>query len=223
MQIDDSAQPARRRTEANGAGSARAPAAEMRQQLLTQAKELFSQQGYVGASLRGLAEQSGITAAAVYYHFAKKEDLLREIVFEGLERLSQSVFAALAETASPEERLEAVVRTHLRYNVEFPREARIIIEESRFLNQVDYAAAREKQNAVLNIYRTCIRQLITAGQLPDVDPSVTAFSITSVILGWYRWYREGGALSKQDAFEFTVAFAMAGVLGLRQRLAGAPK
>ena len=195
----------------------------MRQQLLTQAKEMFSQQGYVGASLRGLAEQSGITAAAVYYHFAKKEDLLREIVFEGLERLSQSVFGALAEPASPEMTLEAVVRAHLRYNVEFPREARIIIEESRFLNEVDYAAAREKQNAVLNVYRACIRQLITAGQLPEVDPSVTAFSITSVILGWYRWYREGGAVSKQDTFEFTVAFAMAGVLGLRQRHAGAPQ
>lgn len=56
-----------------------------------------------------MAEHLGITAAAVYYHFAKKEDMLREIVFDGLEELSQNVVAALALPASLEKTLEAVV------------------------------------------------------------------------------------------------------------------
>jgi AcrR family transcriptional regulator len=193
-------------------GQAREPAGTMRGSMLDWAKEHFAKRGYVDASLRDLAEVAGVTAAAVYYHFSKKEDLLREIIFEGLERLSETVVSALAGAGSPEERLEAVVRAHLRYNVNFPRESKIIIEESRFLNEVDYAVVREKQIAILNTYRACVRQLLASGRLAGVEPSLVAFGIISVIGGWYRWYRPDGPVPKEQAFEYMVAFAMAGAL-----------
>lgn len=189
-------------------------AGNLRPRLLELATETFAQRGYVGASLRDIADLAGVTAAAVYYHFAKKEDMLREIVFEGLERIAKDVIDALATARGPEEALEAVVRAHLRYNVERPREAKIIIEESRFLNEADYAAAREKQNAVLNAYRACIRELIATGAIAPVEPTITAFHVVSVILGWYRWFREDGPVSKADAFEATVRFALAAVHGI---------
>src|SRR6185369_4556973 len=185
---------------------------DMRGTLLDLAKDLFARRGYIGASLRDLAEVAGVTAAAVYYHFAKKEDLLREIIFDGLQELSEKVVGALAGECAPEQRLEALVRAHLRYNVEYPRESRIIIEESRFLNEVDLAATREKQMAVLNAYRACIRQIMASGRLGEVDPSLVTFGITSVIGGWYRWYREDGPVPKEQAFEYMVGFALAGAL-----------
>jgi TetR/AcrR family transcriptional regulator, cholesterol catabolism regulator len=185
---------------------------DMRGTLLDLAKDLFSRRGYIGASLRDLAEVAGVTAAAVYYHFSKKEDLLREIIFDGLEELSEDVVGALAGEGTPEQRLEALVRAHLGYNVENPRESRIIIEESRFLNEVDYAAAREKQMAILNAYRACIRQVMASGRIGEADPSLVAFGIISVIGGWYRWYREDGPVPKEQAFDYMVGFAMAGAL-----------
>ena len=193
---------------------------DMRSTLLDLAKDLFSKRGYIGAGLRDLADVAGVTAAALYYHFAKKEDLLRAIVFDGLEELTREVMAAMASEGTPEQRLEALVRAHLGYNVAYPREARIIIEESRFLNEVDYAAAREKQIAVLNAYRACVRQVMATRGLEDVDPSLVAFGIISVIGGWYRWYRPEGAASKQEAFEYMVGFAMAGALHNPRRTAG---
>ena len=188
------------------------PPPDMRATLLDLAKDLFARRGYIGSSLRDLAEVAGVTAAAVYYHFAKKEDLLREIIFEGLQELSDKVVGALAGEGAPEQRLEALVRAHLRYNVESPRESRIIIEESRFLNEVDLAATRERQMAILNAYRACIRQVIATGRIGDVEPNLVAFGIVSVIGGWYRWYREDGPVSKEQAFEYMVGFAMAGAL-----------
>ncbi len=186
--------------------------AEMRRLLLDLATQLFAERGYVATALRDLAEIAGVTAAAVYYHFAKKEDLLKEIIFLGLEDLSQRVVSALAGEGVPSRRLEALIRAHLGYNVERPRESRIIIEEARFLNPVDYAGAREKQMTVLNAYRACIRQLIASGRLGSVDPSLTAFGIISVIGGWYRWYREEGPVPKDEAFEYMVGFALSGAL-----------
>ena len=40
------------------------------------ALDLFTEQGYDGTSLRQIAEQLGVTKAALYYHFESKDDIL---------------------------------------------------------------------------------------------------------------------------------------------------
>jgi AcrR family transcriptional regulator len=62
-------------------GPAPAPAAthtpnDTRQRILDVALDLFTEQGYDGTSLRQIAEQLGVTKAALYYHFESKEDIL---------------------------------------------------------------------------------------------------------------------------------------------------
>jgi AcrR family transcriptional regulator len=56
-----------------------APAAQSsdtKQRILDVALDLFTEQGYDGTSLRQIAEQLGVTKAALYYHFESKEDIL---------------------------------------------------------------------------------------------------------------------------------------------------
>ncbi|MGH2718817.1 MAG: TetR/AcrR family transcriptional regulator [Actinomycetota bacterium] len=47
-----------------------------RERILDVALELFTEQGYDKTSLREIAERVGISKAALYYHFAGKEDML---------------------------------------------------------------------------------------------------------------------------------------------------
>jgi AcrR family transcriptional regulator len=51
----------------------------MREEILDVALELFNEQGYDKTSLREIAERLGVTKAALYYHFERKEDLLLEL------------------------------------------------------------------------------------------------------------------------------------------------
>src|SRR5580698_4728775 len=51
-------------------------AASTRERILDAALDLFVTQGYDGTSLRQIAEQLGVTKAALYYHFESKEDIL---------------------------------------------------------------------------------------------------------------------------------------------------
>jgi AcrR family transcriptional regulator len=53
-----------------------AAANDTRQRILDVALDLFTEQGYDGTSLRQIAEQLGVTKAALYYHFESKEDIL---------------------------------------------------------------------------------------------------------------------------------------------------
>ena len=49
---------------------------DTRQRILDVALDLFIEQGFDGASLRQIAEQLGVTKAALYYYFQSKDDIL---------------------------------------------------------------------------------------------------------------------------------------------------
>ncbi len=57
----------------------RRPRGEMRERILDVALELFNEQGYDKTSLREIADRLGVTKAALYYHFERKEDILFEL------------------------------------------------------------------------------------------------------------------------------------------------
>lgn len=64
--------------------------------------ELFATQGYDGTSMREIAEQLGVTKAALYYHFAGKEDIVRSVLDEHLGRLDDVIaFANATPKPSP--------------------------------------------------------------------------------------------------------------------------
>ena len=77
--------------------SARAAQAERtRQQILETAQRLFTEHGYDATSLQMIADEMGLTKAAVYYHFRAKTDILHAAMQPGIQRLE----ALLDETAT---------------------------------------------------------------------------------------------------------------------------
>jgi AcrR family transcriptional regulator len=62
-----------------------------RERILTAAARLFAEQGFAGASMPAIAKLSGITAGAIYRHFASKADLLLEVVKRALRALPLSL------------------------------------------------------------------------------------------------------------------------------------
>ena len=62
--------------------------------------------------MRNIAEQSGIEAASIYYHFASKEELVDEVMEQGGNRIisqQQERLAALGADATAEQRFRAAV------------------------------------------------------------------------------------------------------------------
>jgi AcrR family transcriptional regulator len=74
-------------TPVRGISSRAAQAERTRQQILETAQRLFAEQGYDATSLQMIADELGLTKAAVYYHFRAKSDILRAAVMPGMQRL----------------------------------------------------------------------------------------------------------------------------------------
>lgn len=70
-----------------------------RERILDIALELFTEQGYDKTSLREIAERLGFSKAAVYYHFASKDDILLALHYR-LHGLTEDSLLELVGSAS---------------------------------------------------------------------------------------------------------------------------
>jgi AcrR family transcriptional regulator len=80
----------------------RRPRGATREAILDVALELFTEQGYDKTSLREIADRLGVTKAALYYHFEKKEDILLELHLR-LHALSPDLIDVVAARAGERE------------------------------------------------------------------------------------------------------------------------
>jgi AcrR family transcriptional regulator len=68
------------------------------ERILDVALDLFLEKGYDKTSLREIAEQLGFSKAALYYHFASKDDIFMALHYR-LHRLAEGSLSALSEAA----------------------------------------------------------------------------------------------------------------------------
>jgi AcrR family transcriptional regulator len=75
---------------------------DTRQRILDVSAELFVDQGYDGTSLREIAERLGVTKAALYYHFASKDQIIRALLEPGNVLLTELIARLEAARGSEE-------------------------------------------------------------------------------------------------------------------------
>jgi len=81
--------------------------------VLSEGARLFREQGYAAATTRELSRRLGINKASLYYHVAKKEDLLYQICMVAMTRIYEAVAAAVGGETDPAERTRALINAYL--------------------------------------------------------------------------------------------------------------
>ena len=118
--------------------SSRALQAERtRQQILETARRLFAERGYDATSLQMIADEMGLTKAAVYYHFRAKSELRDAIRLPGVQRL-EALLDDAAATRGRRARLEFLVSGYADFLVQNRHYA--------VMAATDPAARRDKLN-----------------------------------------------------------------------------
>ncbi|MFF7726884.1 TetR/AcrR family transcriptional regulator [Streptomyces sp. NPDC008001] len=99
-----------------------------RQQIIESTIDLISTRGYPAASLSAIAEEAGISKAAVLYHFSSKDNLTRATLAQVLERFSAYVAERVGRETDPVDALVAYVRAMVGYQQANRRHVRVITE-----------------------------------------------------------------------------------------------
>ncbi|WP_300265406.1 TetR/AcrR family transcriptional regulator [Microbacterium sp.] len=98
-----------------------------RSQLIAATIDLVAERGYAGASLAGIAQNAGITKAAVLYHFPSKAHLVRAAYEHVIDALVQEVAGAV-ESVEVGDGPAAYIRSMISHLHEHPHHTRMIIE-----------------------------------------------------------------------------------------------
>ena len=99
---------------------------DLRRALLDAARALAAGGGVEALTLREVARQAGVSAAAPYHHFSDKNDLLRAVATEAFEVLEQAMAAASAAVSDPVERLEKIGAAYTAFAFAHPAEFRFM-------------------------------------------------------------------------------------------------
>jgi AcrR family transcriptional regulator len=140
----------------------------LRQALVEAALSLIEAQGPQGFTLTDAARAAGVTPAAVYRHFAGREDLIADIARQGF-----AMFADLMEHAWDGGRpttlraFEATGRAYLAFARRFPGHYMAMFESGLSLgDRPDLAREADRARAVLTRAAEALSQHIPEGRRP---------------------------------------------------------
>jgi AcrR family transcriptional regulator len=185
-----------------------------RDDVVKAAGRLFAARGYHGTSMRDLAGELGLLGSSLYSHIDSKEDLLVEVVQRGAAFFQESADGAMTGEATGGDRLARLVKGHIDVVLDHLDEVRTFLYEA---DQLDHSHRRRIVRA-RDRYEAAFREALTQGAADgslrsDLDPKMATIFLLSVLNALERWYRPGGALSRQDLVEEVMAYALNGLAG----------
>ena len=156
-------------------------AADSRTAILDAAERLFSVRGFAATTIKQIGAAADVNSALIYYYFADKETLYREVLGRLLTALIAAGGKAFDEAHSPEEAIRSLVRVQAATLASSPFVPRLIAREL-VDNDAEHATQHIAKLAAEVFSRLC--EMIREGQRSgifrtDLDPQFAAISTIS--------------------------------------------
>ncbi|WP_409182218.1 TetR/AcrR family transcriptional regulator [Amycolatopsis sp. VS8301801F10] len=182
------------------------PVADTRTRLLATALRLFSEHGVEGTSLQMIADELGVTKAAVYYHFKTKAEITEAVAEPGIRELDELVVEAAKHrrhSARVDHLLDGFVDLVVRH--------RVLV--ALFSSDPGIDAALAKSRHGVEGFKQALISIV-AGPEPDVTARVTA------MVAFIGIAMTGGAPDLAEVDDETLRQEL---IGVGRRLLGRPR
>lgn len=121
-------------------------AGDTKERIMETALELFAEKGYLGTSMNDIAKQLGFTKAALYKHYASKQEILDRI----MERMNEMDYERAKQFEMPEGNLAEIVAAYQKTPIEKVR----AYSRAQFLHWTDEEfSSRFRKMLTLEQYR----------------------------------------------------------------------
>ena len=153
-------------------------------EIIAAAGQLISEDGYAKLTTKRLAERMQFSEAALYRHFASKEDILVKM----LELLTASVqerMEAVAEREElPDQRLRAMFDSHFTYFKAHPEYLMAIFAT----NFMEPSPAIDKAiRSLMEVMRGHLKAVVSAGQEADAfTRAIPTDMLVQIVMGTFR-------------------------------------
>jgi AcrR family transcriptional regulator len=153
----------------------------LREALLAQALQDLESTGLEGMSLRGLAEETGVSKTAPYRHFADKRDLLVTLAADGFRLLAETL-ESVAPAPAPLDTVKSLFRAYMDFARERPALYRLMISRLGF--ELHSEACRLNSERALSCLVRAVAAAQAAGWRRQADQMSLVLSLWASVHGW---------------------------------------
>lgn len=177
--------------------------------MLLSALVLFGERGYHAVPVREIARGAGMRASSMYEHRAGKEDLLLDLMRIGHEEHHQALVDALEHAGdTPQERIAALVRAHVRVHAAYPVLTRVCNRELQALSPERLAPAIAVRQAATALLTGIIEDGVRAGVFDVPDAYAATAAIGAMGIRVAEWYTPDAHLSVDELADVYAVFAL---------------
>ena len=161
--------------------------------------EAFADRGYHGTTTREIAARAGLSAAGIYLHHASKAELLELVVTDAHQMLLKSLHATLQEEWPTEyERLQALIRAHIRFHTTHQAMATVANQELHSLTPKARSRVLRLRQEIEQVIQNAVDGTLGTGGPEAIDVRLAVFAVLTASIGVTRWFRKSGPLAVDD-------------------------
>lgn len=172
---------------------------------------LFLEKGYKAASMRDLAERVGVEAASLYNHIRSKTELLHDICFNVANVFWEHMNKVESSDAKPIEKLETLLRFHIRQMLENFEEVYISDREWRYLADPYLSNFQTQRRSYRKRFAAIIEQGIVSGEINKIDASTAVLIVLHAVSGIESWHRSTHKISGEILEENMITILIDGL------------
>jgi len=175
---------------------------ETRRRLIEAGTKLFAHRGFARTRATDISREAGVATGTLYVHFADKEDLLREILFQGFEEI-HSVIRQIAETKYST--VKDSVHAHSEALVGFAAEHPALFQILFSTEVATTAAGSELLSALATHQEERLREGMAEDYFRrDLDPAVAAHAVIGMLTEVLRWWTQAPSRAPREVVVDTI-------------------
>jgi AcrR family transcriptional regulator len=156
---------------------------DLRKEILTAAKELFTEKGFEATSIRAIAEKIEYSPATIYLYYKDKNEIVHSLHREGF-KLLVSHFEVLNHISHPFERLKGMGRAYLQFATQNPDIYQLLFIMKEPLKHVANCFEEwDEGDRAFDILLKTVGECQAAGYFSGLDKTFLSFSIWSTMHG----------------------------------------
>jgi AcrR family transcriptional regulator len=152
-----------------------------RERILEVALELFNEHGYAETSLREIADRLGVTKAALYYYFERKEDILLELHLR-MHAVFRDLIDEFDRLYDPQHRLEAWADLLDRFVDKMLANRDLFLLHQRNQNALYEMGDNQRHKAEQHHIEEQMRNVLTSADIPLEDRVRIAWTLGGTLL-----------------------------------------
>jgi len=157
--------------------------------IIQKAASLFRKKGFIGTSMRELAENIGVEASSLYNHIGSKSEILQHICF----KVANDFMLQLNETEKKETstvaKLESLIKFHIHMMMDGYDEVYVANHEWKQLEEPFLSNFLNQRKLYENSMIELVKKGIQKKELTNIHPHVAVFTILSAVRGLELWQR----------------------------------